>query len=386
MKLREHSKETMCDTHLLSTITTKDPSGTPFLRFANADGKCWIMPEHTMVVAMQLYQPSGIKGKLLKRLLPYLYRIGAVQRIVHATRVRLTLASAFKAKLEALFGTETLDFAIFCGTPCVHQKITVQISRGKHILAYAKVSNNTEVSTLFVREATTMDYLARAGVETMPRCLYVGNLVEGVSLFVQSTTKTLCATTTHQWTRREIAWLQTIHTKTRKTLAFEQSDFYTDLYTLQQTLDAFSPQDRDLLQRALDMQFKQCGSKVCYSFYHGDFTPWNTYIVQGKLYAFDLEYARYTYPPYLDYWHFYTQTALFEQGRSAADVYQHYAVKAATTGLFSPQQMAASYVAYLLAVIAHYTQREQGHFEGDLVRSMALWLALLRKLLASFKD
>ena len=40
-----------------------------FYRFGNADGKYWIMPVRGMRTAMNLYQPSGIKGKMLKDLL-----------------------------------------------------------------------------------------------------------------------------------------------------------------------------------------------------------------------------------------------------------------------------------------------------------------------------
>lgn len=367
--------------HLLPTIATVSSDGSPFLSFANADGKRWVMPEQDMGVAMQLYQPSGLKGKLLKWLFPYLYRIKAVQHAVRAERMRLTLTPAFKAQLETHFGTEPLAFAIFCGTPCVHQKFTIQISRGRQILGYAKVSDNAEVVGLFEREADTMRYLATRCVMHVPQCLFCGTLTEGIGVFIQSTTKTIHATTDHHWSSRTSNFLKTIYTQTKQLLPFEQTDFYADLHYLSSHFHSFSAQDQTLLKHAVEQQFTLCGSNVCYGFYHGDFTPWNTYIERGVLYAFDLEYARRTYPPYLDYWHFYTQTAIFAQGRSAADILLHYKVDAQACGLFAPHDIATSYTAYLLAIIAHYTHRERGRFEGDIVRSMALWLDLLRMLL-----
>ena len=49
-------------------ITTN--KGERFCHFSNPDGKAWIVPVKNMRVALNLYQPSGIKGKLVKALLP----------------------------------------------------------------------------------------------------------------------------------------------------------------------------------------------------------------------------------------------------------------------------------------------------------------------------
>lgn len=38
-------------------------TGKHLYRFSNADGKTWLMPAHNMQVAMNLYQPSGLKWK-----------------------------------------------------------------------------------------------------------------------------------------------------------------------------------------------------------------------------------------------------------------------------------------------------------------------------------
>lgn len=40
--------------------------GEGFYKLVNGDGKVWLMPARNMRIAMNLYQPSGIKGKLLK--------------------------------------------------------------------------------------------------------------------------------------------------------------------------------------------------------------------------------------------------------------------------------------------------------------------------------
>ena len=42
-----------------------------YWKINNAEGKSWIIPTKNAKVALQLYQPSGRNGKLLKALLPF---------------------------------------------------------------------------------------------------------------------------------------------------------------------------------------------------------------------------------------------------------------------------------------------------------------------------
>ena len=59
---------------LLNSIVTVG-LGDKFYRFTNADAKTWVVPANNISIAMCLYQPSGIKGKLLKSLFPLLHNI-----------------------------------------------------------------------------------------------------------------------------------------------------------------------------------------------------------------------------------------------------------------------------------------------------------------------
>ena len=124
----------------------KRGEGETYYSFANADGKRWWMPVRHMTVGMNLYQPSGTKGKLLKRGLPWLHWNPVVRKVLHAERIQLALGDELRELLERIFGQQELEFAIFGGTPCAHQKITMQISRNTRILGYVKV---TETATGF---------------------------------------------------------------------------------------------------------------------------------------------------------------------------------------------------------------------------------------------
>ena len=82
--------------------------GETFYCFANADGKRWWMPVQHMAIAMNLYQPSGVKGKLLKQGLPWLYWNPIVRKVLHTERLHLKLGDELKELLERVFGQHRL--------------------------------------------------------------------------------------------------------------------------------------------------------------------------------------------------------------------------------------------------------------------------------------
>jgi hypothetical protein len=77
--------------------------GKRFYRFGNADGKYWIVPARGMRTALNLYQPSGIKGKMVKALLPCLHWIAPVRKAIKAQRLQCRLNSELHSLLCRVF-------------------------------------------------------------------------------------------------------------------------------------------------------------------------------------------------------------------------------------------------------------------------------------------
>lgn len=366
--------------NLLSSILQRDGDGT-FYSFSNADGKRWIMPVRNMRVAMNLYQPSWINGKLLKALFPYLHWIGAVSKAIHAEKMTCRLKPELEAKLTRLFGVTDIEFSIFCGTPSVHQKITMQVSHGKRILGYCKFSDNKEVVDVFKREKDTLDFLHGKGMTAVPVCLCCEEMYKGVWMFVQTTTKSLRSIIDHAWCARETTFLKELHERTRQTLCFEDTDYHNNICWLSSHLGWIKEMDEGgIVRKGIDTVLARLSKqRMEYSFHHGDFTPWNTYVEQGQLYAFDLEYAKHTYPPFLDYFHFFTQMAIFEKHLDAVGVWQLYQTnKSDVEELFGSGNADFSYLLYLLGIIAHFLKRENGAIGGDVLKTIRIWIELTK--------
>jgi hypothetical protein len=349
-----------------------------FLRFSNADGKSWIVPEDHFKTALCLYQPTGWKGRSLHRFFAWISAIPFLRKLAGMEIFSGTVDVHFSELMKDIFKTEQVSCSLFSGTPSIHQKITVQIFDRENILGYCKVTRSDEIAAIFSREAQVLYTLREKGVSHIPECLYNGIYRDDISIFVQNTHKSLKSTTSHSFTKHHSAFLQLLHEKTVTSLDYVDSDFYHSVSYLETQLSSFTATQREIISRVLkevDAVFKK-KSKVCFSAYHADFTPWNTYLEKGELYVFDFEYTKMSYPPYLDWFHFFTQVALFKHKANAQDIATMFDKERNKLNyfLYAPPFM---YKCYLLDIISFYIHREKGNLEGDVERNMVVWIELL---------
>lgn len=343
-------------------------------RITNTDGKSWLLPAKNMRAALGLYQPSGRNGKLLKALFPWLHHLPLVRKAIKAETLHCALQEELQEILQKVFGTKELEFAIFEGTPCVHQKITMQVSLGKKILGYCKASDNKEILSLFEKEASILEQLAKQGITNIPQALFCGTMSNGVHIFVQSTTKTTCSKAVHKWCNLHEEFHATLHEKTKQQLPFEESDYYHSIIALQEHLDWLPAHtDRKVVATAIaGVMAEYSGRIVEFSAFHGDFTPWNMFTENNKLFVFDFEYSALTYPQMFDKIHFALQTAIFEKKMQKEEI--------ATELIrdFDKERI----VMYLLDIIARFTLRENGPVNGD-TQLFEIWDYLLKILFPS---
>ena len=350
--------------------------GETFYSFANADGKRWWMPARHMAVGMNLYQPSGPKGKLVKQGLPWLHWNPIVRRMLHAERIQLALGDKLRELLERVFGQQKLEFSIFGGTPSARQKITIQISKKQQILGYCKVTQNTEIYNLFQRESHILNKLNHLNVPNIPTSLFCGVYID-FFLFIQSTKKTCNSKVIHTWTNKHTAYLRHLHEKTKINTRFEDTDFYSELCYLESISKIPLNKNEQLYNRAITLLKKHYSNITEYSFFHGDFTPWNMFFEKEELCIFDFEYAQWTFPPYMDKIHYLFQVWIIEQKKNSEQIYQllnNYYYNKSTSFLI---------IAYLIHIIAFYIKLYDGHFNTN-DKGYIIWSNLLKKYISQF--
>jgi len=199
-------------------------------------------------------------------------------------------------------------------------------------------------------------------------------------LFVQSTVKSHQSRQVRCWGGLQEDFLNLLYEKTRRSVAFEKSDFAQSLICLESFLPCLGSDDTAIISDAIAAVRAAYGEgKHVFCAYHGDFTPWNMFVEQGRLFVFDFEYAGRTYPPFLDYFHFMTQTAVFERKLSAEQIISLWRDnRHAVMGEFPDLSLA--YRSYLLDIISKYIQREQGEMSPSLRERLGFWITLLAAL------
>lgn len=353
-----------------------------YYKITNADGKQWVMPSLNMRVGMLLYQPIAWKGVLLKRWFPYLHQLSPIRRILHIESTESPVSPALDTHLHSIFGERNLEYSYFGGTPCVHQKATIQVYRNNRILGYCKTTKSPNIVKLFQHEELVLRELEQKGVSDIPRCLYCGEWKENEWLFAQTTVKSLKSSVHHDLGNIELNFLKQFNEKTVQTCCFEDTEQYFWLQQLRVILGKFENDQQQVINAAIDSVIAHLAKRGegQYTAYHSDFTPWNSFVEAGRLFVFDFEYAGLSYIPYLDLFHFYTQTGIFERKEDAEGLYAGF-LKKIDFWLNYHENPAISYMAYLLDQLAKFVGREN----DELPESLLMYIRTTTQLLELLK-
>lgn len=348
-----------------------------YYQIANSDGKIWIMPDMNMDIGMLLYQPSGWKGKILKKYFPYFCRFEIVRDVLHVRKCECPVDDKLACLLKQIFNSDKLGYSWFGGTPNKHQKITIQIFKGEQILGYCKLTSSIGIQKLFEYEQNYLNWLKSKGIEHIPSCLYCGEIEYGKYIFIQSTEKSLYSKVNHELGEKELHFLTDFENKTLCCIPYIDSEQYKSVERLKSYMHLFNTENRISMDVLIKKVEEYYSSKTTYTFaaYHSDFTPWNMIVENNRLFVFDFEYAKYSFMPYLDIFHYIFQTAMFEKKRNAVKIYQYILkVQKKYTEYFDDYFI--SLALYLIDVVGFYMERDCGEID----QQQKIRLAVIRLL------
>lgn len=361
-----------------------------YVELINPDRKKWYLPIENMKISLGLYQPSSTKGKILKKVLPFLKPIIILLpqsfRKFGITSVDFKIDEDIEEYISNLkYFNAATNYAIFLGTPGIHQKTTIQIQSDNFILGYCKSTQNRNIFHIFKKEKCMLDYLDQHGVINIPKCISCNELPNGLYVFIQSTIKTVNSKVRHEFGKLELEFLKDLYDKTKTKIGYEKTDFYRSIHRLQTKEDILRALNYDIdvinsCIRLLDKYFK---NNDTYAVCHRDFTPWNMFIEKNELFVFDFEYARYQYPQYIDAIHYYSQTSIFEKNLNAEQIWQGF-VNNTISSLFDNPTV--FFIAYLMDIISLYVDRETGEFANDVKKNLDIWYRLARIALNNIKN
>lgn len=356
-----------------------------YLKITNKDGKVWLMPKQHMKTGLELYQPSSKKGMLLKKWLPWLYWLKPLMGKLGMSDIEYVMDPQIHHIIEKEFNQDAVEYSVFEGTPCVHQKTTIQIFKGENILGYCKVTKNPELYGIFQHEQKFLGWLKEQGVDQIPECPYCGQTEDGCFVFLQTTTKTLNSLVEHELGIKQLEFLSMLKVKTGMEMLYHESDQYKTICSLKEHVGLLADTQRDRMNQSIEIIDSYYGTKKhLFCAYHADFTPWNMFEDAGMLFVFDFEYGRYSYMPYLDMFHFLTQTAIFERELSSEQIYEEMLGRETKLKEFFVNPWMA-YLIYLVDVIARFVVRDGHSRTSDVDKLINTWFELMELVMKRLK-
>lgn len=355
--------------------------GVKFWIIHNTVGQKWILPQKKIKYFLILFQPSSIKGKVVAKLLPYLSLIPFLASRIKAKSVLVELNSSMKKAICESFGITNFEYGVFCGSPGKHQKITFMINQGKKCLGYCKVTDNQEVFNLFQKESADLLYLKSKGLSYIPEILFVNEIKDlpGIFLLAQTTKREGVIRTATINDSCVFDFVSQMHNLTKTKMSYAESNFSQSVNTLKGFFHLFKTEEQQDIFHAINEIEKELINSSYYSAYHGDFTPWNSYIINKKLFVFDFEYFQKYTIPYMDYFHFFTQACIYNEYMDAEAIFGKYLTN---KGMIQCQIEKADfyYTCYLITVMAFYLKRDNGFLNERIESCFKTWIKLIKKI------
>ena len=272
---------------------------------ARSNARWWLLPlqnRHAAAAGLEMLQPVTKAAVLAKAVARGLARFGP-HRALGIGHLRL---SGMPDLAETL-NQRITHVAYFTGTDGPHRKTALQLmdERGA-ILGYAKLSREPHIRPYIQNEAQVLQQVAKLGLKAAD--------VPTVLSFRDDATLTLLVTDSIKSKAHRVP----LHLKIEHQALLEELQAKTGCIGARQMLSelrkqvaklklAIAPEWQARLPLALEALSTDADT-IALCLTHGDFTPWNTFLQNGRLYVFDWEYAHQVWPVGFDLTHFMLAT------------------------------------------------------------------------------
>lgn len=289
---------------LQSIGVTEITDGALYMALPSFENVRWLVPlkdKHSFRSALQLYIPNTLKGKLYKFSMEHLPL--PLLRRCSAKIVRLD----YKNGRFFAPHNEACQPAFYVGNEGSDSKATIQMLKNGVPFSYIKFTENPQIAVLFEREAATLNKVSGIQSAVLPQVLQCSH-ENGVYFFE---TSSVCD---HR-------------TQPSFELCSQHKEFLLELadYTfvengaaewaaqMENNLGSLGSALSWMKTMFLNTATPEFLANVKFDLNHGDFSPWNCVVENGKLAVFDWEYASAPKPAFLDAVHFILKPILLKK-------------------------------------------------------------------------
>lgn len=287
-------------------LVSADEQGIPYAILpARNNARWWLVPiknSKEAVNGLDMFQPVTGEAKCMKFVVQGLTRLG-LSRIWSKT----ILYFSGLPDIIRYFSVPVESCAYFTGTDSPHRKTAIQfMAKGGETLGYAKISAVSAIVPFMQNEAKVLELVNSLEMQTiyMPQLIFSGD-ANGAHILVTDGLRGKGFTSPTKLGTSHWAFLNEMVEKTSHHEAPPLCVALRAQYA--QSHMVMSTEWRGRIEAALTHLEARPELPTCLA--HGDFTPWNTFLLHKKLYVFDWEYAE-VRPLGHDYIHFQISTQL----------------------------------------------------------------------------
>ena len=268
---------------------------------ARSNPRWWLLPTESRragMAGLEMLQPVTRAAVLVKAVMRKLAQVGLL-RFMGNGRIRLSRMP----DLGGTFDGRAKFIACFTGTDGPHRKTTLQIMTANGaILGYAKMSRASHLRPYLRNEAKMLTHLKELGLASadVPTVRAVRDDDE-ITLLITDSLKSSSHTAPRHPGAEHLRFLNELCAKTERQGAGDALDVLERRMVELASVGGGAWTERIGNVAAL-LRPVQDEIPVCLA--HGDFTPWNTFLQDGRLYVFDWEYAVFSWPVGFDLAHF----------------------------------------------------------------------------------
>ena len=283
---------------------------------ARSNPRWWLLPlsnRRAASAGLDMLQPVTLSARLAKSWTQLMARFGS-QSLVGTKRINLE----GRPDIGTDFGGEADSFAYFTGTSGPHRKTAIQIMNcGGHILGYAKLSRGEPVRKFIDSEAKFLERIAGLGLaSTITPEVLVKRSSDSYSFLVTDAAQEKRSQAAMPFGEKHLSFLRELHSATSHEGAQGLlAGLKKDVASIKGSL---GPDWSQRFKHALSLLDPKA-PQMLVSLAHGDFTPWNCFELNSKLYVFDWEYAALSYPVGYDHLHFRLATSRKQSSRELAN-------------------------------------------------------------------
>lgn len=269
--------------------------------------------------SLALYQPSLMKARIMKYAAYFLGRAGlsslwAPCKLIIFQKGSAGSLNGLPLLTKKLF-RQPVEYALFTGTPGYLRKSTVQIMDPTGaILGYCKIGDNPQTRDVLSNEAELLRFVnaLSLGNAQAPEALFAGDTGAAAYLLIQSTRKGHLSAGPLIPDVRHLDLLTKLMGQTKCESAFRASACYREVNDRLSSVRGYAGEQhyqeiKDALEWSSHVLNRE---RIMLCLAHRDFTPWNTYVSDGKLFVFDWEFARPNWAPLTDAFHFILQKGI----------------------------------------------------------------------------